>query len=160
MDEVWLHVPGYEGLYQVSNKGRVKRNNILRPAKTGNYWVVSLSLLGIVTTHRLHVLVLSAFCGPKPFGGAHAAHNDGDTDNNNLTNLRWASPTENQADVNRHGHRCRGADVYGAVLSETDILRIRERIKNGERNRPVAEDFGVSVSTIHLIRHNRIWRHV
>ena len=160
MDEVWLPIPGYEGLYQVSNKGRVKRDSILRPVKTGNYWVVSLSLRGTATTCRLHVLVLSTFCGPKPFDGAHAAHNDGDTDNNNLTNLRWASPTENQADINRHGRRCRGADVYGAVLSETDVLRIRERIKNGERNRPVAEDFGVSISTIHLIRHNRIWRHV
>lgn len=30
----------------------------------------------------------------------------------------------------------------------------------GERNRPIANDYGVSISTVHLIRHGRIWRHV
>lgn len=164
MEEVWLSPKGYEGYYLVSNLGRVrglKRGAILEPVpSTDDYRVVSLSRENVVTTHRVHVLVLTTFCGEKPFENAQAAHNDGDKSNNKLTNLRWASPVENQADVDRHGRRCRGEDVYGAVLTEGDVIAIRARIKSGERNRPISEDFGVSISTVHLIRHNKIWRHV
>lgn len=164
MEEVWLSPEGYVGLYKVSNLGRViglKRNKFLSPTKehTG-YYTVCLSADGVVTKFRLNVLVLSVFCGPPPFEGAQAAHNNGDPSDNSLRNLRWASPVENQADVDRHGRRCRGEDVYGAVLNETDVTEIRRLIKAGSRNRPLADLFGVSVSTIHLIRHNKTWRHV
>ena len=165
--ELWLPVVGYESFYEVSNHGRVKRvaspatdGGLLKPSLTHGYFHVSLSKGGEVATHRIHVLVLTAFCGAPPFAGAHGAHNDGDKTNCHLTNLRWTTPVENQADVERHGRRCRGEDVYGAVLDAPRIRKIRDRIQTGERNKPIAESFGVSVSTIHLIRHNRIWRHV
>lgn len=160
--EVWLPVPEYEGLYEVSNHGRIRRagGGCLSPSSTHGYLHVSLSKSGEARTIRVHVAVLTAFCGPPPFDGAQAAHNDGDKINCHLTNLRWATPVENQADVERHGRRCKGENVYGAVLTESEVRSIRARISNGERNRPIAEYFGVSVSTIHLIRHNRIWRHV
>lgn len=165
--EVWLPVVGYEGYYEVSNLGRLRRDaaasprtEIIQPCGGDTYPVVSLSRNGEVRTHRLHKLVLTAFCGPAPFEGAHAAHNDGDKANCRLTNLRWATPAENQADVDRHGRRCRGAEVFGAKLEEADIKAIRQRIAKGERNPGIARDFAVSISTIHLIRHNRIWRHV
>ncbi len=164
MEEVWLSPDGYAGLYRVSNLGRVfgiRRGNFLTPTreKTG-YHTVCLSSGGVATKFRLNVLVLSTFCGPAPVCGAHAAHNDGDKSNNALRNLRWATSHENQADVDRHGRRCRGEAVFGAVLTEADVLEIRKRISFGERNRPLSEDFGVSVSTIHLIRHRKIWRHL
>lgn len=44
--------------------------------------------------------------------------------------------------------------------TERDVVAIRELIAAGLRNRPIAERYGVSISTIHLIRHERIWRHV
>lgn len=164
VEEVWLSPEGYEGLYKVSNLGRVfglKRNRCLSPTReeTG-YYTVCLSADGVVTKFRLNVLVLSTFCGPSPFDGAHAAHNNGDPSDNSLRNLRWASSIENQADVDRHGRRCRGEDVHGAVLTEFDVKEIRRLIKAGSKNKPLADLFGVSVSTIHLIRHNKTWRHV
>jgi NUMOD4 motif/HNH endonuclease len=164
--EVWLPVLGYEGYYEVSNLGRVHRvgvnsgDGFLKPSTTHGYLHVSLSRDGDIRTHRVHVMVLSAFCGPAPFPGAQAAHNDGDQANCRLTNLRWATGIENQADVERHGRRCKGEDVFGVVLTEKDVRVIRQHIANGDRNRPIAERFSVSTSTIHLIRHNRIWRHV
>ena len=105
-------------------------------------------------------MVMVAFCGADPFPGAQVCHNDGDTSNCRLVNLRWDTAYGNQADVDRHGTRCRGEDVFGAKLTETDVAMIRKRIAGGERNPVIASDFGVSTSTIHLIRHNRIWRHV
>lgn len=164
MEEVWLTPAGYEGLYKVSNLGRVfgiKRGRYLRATKEeSGYHSVCLSASGETKKFRLNVLVLSTFCGPPPFDGAQAAHNNGNPSDNTLRNLRWASPVENQADVDRHGRRCRGVDVFGAVLTEADVKEIRRRVSLGERNRPLADTFGVSISTIHLIRHNRIWRHV
>lgn len=164
MEEVWLSPDGYEGFYKVSNLGRVlglKRGKCLSPTReqTG-YYTVCLSANGVVTKFRLNVLVLSTFCGPAPFDGAHAAHNNGDPSDNSLRNLRWASPLENQEDVDRHGRRCRGEEVYGAVLTEADVIEIRRLIGAGVRNGPLADRFGVSISTIHLIRHGKTWRHL
>lgn len=171
--EVWMPVLGYEGYYEASNLGNVRKDiassnrslgiagKILKPsANKFGYQHISLSKNGVVKTHRVAKVILSAFCGDKPFEKAHVAHNDGNPSNNKLTNLRWATALENQYDVLRHGNRCNGEDVFGAKLKADDIIRIRQRILNGERNKPIAEDFGVSISTIHLIRHNRIWRHV
>jgi len=163
MVEVWLPVPEYDGLYEVSNLGRVRSARtgaVLAPSATSGYLHVSLCRNGEVRTARVHRIVLTAFCGQEPFQGAHAAHNDGNSLNCALTNLRWATAVENQADVTRHGRRCRGEDVYGAVLTEEKVRAIRARISGGERSRPIAQDYGVSISTIHLIKHNRIWRHV
>jgi hypothetical protein len=160
--EVWLPVRGYEGYYTASNLGSIRRlgGDTLMPSQSDGYLRVSLSRQGLVRNHRVHVLVLTAFCGPPPFEGAQAAHNDGNPLNCRLTNLRWATPVENQADVERHGRRCKGVEVFGAVLDEARVRQIRERIASGERNPSIAADFGVSISTIHLIRHDRIWRHV
>lgn len=162
--EVWLPVLGYEAIYEASNLGQVRRvgaSAALKPVpSTGGYHVVSLSKDGDVRNLRVSRLILTAFCGDAPFEGAQAAHNNGDNGDNRLTNLRWATPVENQADVTRHGNRCQGEAVFGAVLNADRVKLIRQRCAAGERNRPIAEDFGVSPSTIHLIRHNRIWKHV
>ncbi len=163
MKEVWLDAPEYEGLYEVSNLGRVRRidsGRILQPTPgTGGYLLVTLSDKGRRTTANVHRLVLTAFCGEPPFKGAQSAHNNGDTDNCALTNLRWASSLENHADMARHNRRCRGEDMHASVLKESDVVEIRRRLPY-ERNKPIAEDYGVSISTIHMIRHDRIWRHV
>lgn len=171
--EIWLDVVGYEGLYEASNLGKVRRSysaphrslgvpgQVLKPAIQKNgYHTISLSSDGNVKNHKVSRIILSAFCGPEPFDGAHAAHNDGDKSNNKLTNLRWASPRENQKDIERHNRRCKGSDVFGAVLNDDSVKEIRRRIGSGERNPQIAKDFRVSISTIHLIRHGRIWKHV
>jgi hypothetical protein len=161
--EVWLPIEGLDTAYEASNQGRIRRvgGACLKPvSSTGGYMVVTLPVGGVWRNHRVSRVVLTAFCGMPPFDGAHAAHNDGDNSNNALTNLRWATPVENQADIDRHGHRCRGESVFGAQLTEQDVRAIRRRCAAGERNKPIAQDHGVSISTVHLIRHNRTWRHV
>lgn len=172
MREVWMPVPDYEGLYEVSNLGNVRRDPqaparslgvpgaSIKPVMTSGYLVVSLSKRGVVKTHRLHKIVMRAFCGDEPFDGAHVCHNDGITSHCQLTNLRWDTAAGNQADIDRHGTRCRGEDVFGAVLTEDGVREIRRRLASGERYPTIASDHGVSVSTIYQIKHNKIWRHV
>ncbi|PJK30143.1 hypothetical protein CVT23_09160 [Minwuia thermotolerans] len=150
--------PGYE----VSSWGRVagKRARILAHARTHGYHVVCLTRDSQSFNRRVSRLVADAFLGPPPFDDALVAHNNGDKDDNRVSNLRWASALENQADRTRHGTRLCGSKANGAVLSEADIPAIRRRADGGERYADIADNFGVSISTVYLIRKRRTWTHV
>lgn len=116
--ERWLPVVGYDGLYEVSDRGRVRSlDRIVRNGKgvrvapgmmltpytsRNNYPRVSLKRNGKAKSARVHVLVLEAFVGPRP-DGMVACHNDGTHSNNNVTNLRWGTYTDNNRDMVKHG---------------------------------------------------------
>lgn len=124
MSEEWRAVTGYEGLYEVSDLGRVRsldryvqRNGgcasgrpmrlkgiILkpRPMKSGHLQV-NLGKNGISRNELIHQLVLIAFVGPRP-KGMEGCHEDGDPSNNNLDNLRWDTRSGNNLDKVRHGN--------------------------------------------------------
>lgn len=116
--ERWVPVPGHEGIYEVSDLGRVRsvprvathRNGssrrvdgkIRRLVPNGRYLKVQLSTAdGSRRTHWVHRLVLLAFVGDAP--GMNACHGNGDGRDNRLVNLRWDTPHENQMDKTRHG---------------------------------------------------------
>lgn len=119
--EEWRPVVGYEGLYEVSNLGRVRsldrhvamrwpghrqmiRGRIKRlheSAPTG-YLATGLARDGQKVTKRVHLLVLEAFVGPRP-DGMEACHNNGDMHDNRASNLRWDTKRANAQDVLRHG---------------------------------------------------------
>ena len=113
MRERWLPVVGYEGLYEVSDHGRVrsldrtvsspsrssyeKRGRILRPQTTHDgYYAVHLCQNGKERRHRINILVLEAFVAPKPFSSAEGNHKDGVKTNNTPANLEWCTPRENR----------------------------------------------------------------
>lgn len=123
--ERWLPVVGYEGLYEVSDLGRVRSvdrfmENIgafgvtrrfypgrLRTTRASNQGRVEVYLwVNGRKDHKLvQHLVLTAFVGPRP-DGMDCCHNDGDSLNNRLDNLRWDSRSANIRDTVRHGtHR-------------------------------------------------------
>lgn len=97
MKEKWKDVVGYEDLYQVSNRGQVKRNNkILRFNQNRNkYLAVSLSKHGVVKTFRIHRLVALAFIERKDSKKNVVNHLDGNRTNNRVENLRWSTISEN-----------------------------------------------------------------
>lgn len=118
VDESWRPVVGFEGLYEVSDCGRIRsldrtvnRNGVLclirgtlRASRLDAEGRPKLELYrdGTVTTARVHRLVLNAFVGARP-DGMEGCHNDGDPTNNHLSNLRWDTQSENQRDSVRHG---------------------------------------------------------
>lgn len=118
--EVWASVAGWEGLYEVSDLGRVRslprlvphwRGGLARrPARImrtsidkDGYRTVCLSRPSTRQTVKVHRLVALAFLGDPPPSKPLCLHIDGDPQNNRLSNLRWGSHSENEQDKLRHG---------------------------------------------------------
>jgi hypothetical protein len=172
--EHWLPVKGFEGLYEVSDAGRVRRlvfinGNVRKPYLTPRilkttkwstgYLVVDLCKDNAVSHHAVHRLVLTAFAGPCPEGMV-AAHGNGKRDDPRLANLRWATWCENETDKRRHGTDSRGHRNPAARLTEAQVRDIRRRRSLGERPVDLAREHGVSKTTIGDICSRRIWKHV
>ena len=126
--EEWRPVVGYEGLYEVSDQGRVRSlisGRILRPATrrlSGHKHVMLCrpSQVGLV-----HQLVAAAFLGPRP-DGAETRHLNGDSGDNRAANLQYGTRSENTEDSKRHGthfhagltHCKRGHELTGDNLQK------------------------------------------
>lgn len=110
MDEVWLAVGGYEGLYEVSDAGRVRslprggtRGGVLRgDLHRAGYPCVRLSKEGHKTHLTVHSLVAKAFLGQRP-DGMECRHINGDPSDNRAENLAWGTSSENSHDMVLHG---------------------------------------------------------
>lgn len=129
MKEIWKDIEEYEGIYQVSNLGRVKRvdtDSILKGFKiTKGYVGVRLSKNGIVSNKRIHRLVAQAFI-PNPESKPQVNHIDEDKTNNMISNLEWSTSKEN---IN-HGTRNERAGKTMSKSKSIPIIAIN--IKTGE----------------------------
>lgn len=93
MQELWKDVSGYEGLYQVSNLGRVKRpcKRLLKGSICKNgYYRVTLWKDGKMSYKHIHRLVAMVFI-PNPNNYPCINHKDEVKTNNNVDNLEWCS---------------------------------------------------------------------
>jgi hypothetical protein len=108
--EEWRDVEGYEGYYRVSDQGRVwssprprTRGGQLSPnPDSGGYQLVELCAHGTRWRVRVHVLVATAFHGPRPAGLVVRHLNDTPADNR-AVNLKWGTVSENALDSVRRG---------------------------------------------------------
>ena len=108
--EIWKDIEGYEGLYQVSNQGRVKSlerkvdnghcirtvpERILKPNKTKKgYQLVNLWKEGKIKRMSVHRLVAKAFL-PNPENLPQVNHKDENPSNNHVDNLEWCDARYN-----------------------------------------------------------------
>lgn len=106
LNEIWKSVKGYEGLYEISNYGRVKSLNYRRwgipqilklHARQRNYVKVGLFKDGKRKYYRVHRLVAIAFLPQPQEGQTQVEHLNCDTRDNRVQNLRWSSPKGNMA---------------------------------------------------------------
>ena len=157
--EIWRDVIGYEGLYKVSNLGRVKSfaygtEKIRKPVfNRPGYFSLVLYKNEIPTSTRIHVLVAQAFI-PNPESKAYVNHIDANKLNNRVNNLEWLTPKENWQHASNLGLQKSGCDAPKSKFTAEEIRYIREVcIPNNKEFgfSALARKFNVGVGTIERI---------
>lgn len=167
--EIWRDIPGYEGLYQASDFGRVRS---LPRAKTGGkiltpqmnnsgYHRVSITSAGQHKYLYVHHLVALAFLGPRP-GGDDINHINGVKTDNRPENLEYATRSQNMSHARAMGlHRNFADGHYNAKLTSESVLDILYAHETcGLRGKEMAETLGVSVRAVDDVIDGKTWRSV
>ena len=164
---VWKCVEGYEGVYQVSMDGKVRRIKQspgakikeLTPYKREGYLAVRLFKEGKGTMYYTHRLVAETFI-PNPKNKPQVNHKDGNKKNPKSYNLEWVTNKENCA----HAKEVLGIDnkVLGKAngqskLTEADVIQIRA---SELKYRELASIFKVGISTIAAVKLRLTWKYV
>jgi len=154
-DEEWRPIPEWEGIYQVSNQGRVRsldrivlvgnthRKLPSRPRKftvlPKGYRQIQLHIDGTVKALLVHRLVLTVFHGPPP-PGLEACHINGDTSDNRIENLMWDTHAANISDAVRagkhvgsavrcpQGHDLDAGNTYLSAAGSRSCKKCRRRV--------------------------------
>ena len=150
MKEIWKDIEGYEGIYQVSNKGRVKSlkrkicsnsNNhkyntlsekLLKLSGGGKYIQVILCKDGKTSAKLVHRLVAQAFI-PNPNNYPVINHKDENKKNNDVRNLEWCTYKYNN-EYNGRIEKCKDK-ISLTLLSKTKHHKMtpeqKENIRKG-----------------------------
>lgn len=170
--EEWRAVVGWEGVYEVSDHGRVRRIKAASGTQPGKILVCPAGKRGYPVLYMfdkdrrgrgfVHALVMAAFVGPRP-EGLHVNHLDSDRGNNRLSNLEYVTPKENTQHAKRAG-RLRGGGPKGelapaAKLSLEQMRSAHEKWSAGEKTQTeLAAEYGVTRQAIWNIVHGRTWK--
>lgn len=174
MMEQWRDVKGYEGIYQVSDMGRVKsverisaQNHLLRErirkpeTDRDGYQIVNLCKDGKVKLHKVHRLVGEAFLDNEQ-GFPQINHINGVKDDNRVENLEWISASGNVKHAFDSGlKQPRRIAYYGernphCKVTDAQCEEIREiKRDKGYSNRRIADMFNIGTSQINRILHGK-----
>lgn len=178
MNEVWHPVVGYEGLYEVSNQGRVR--SVERTYETRNKWNTftrikrSYVLKGKIDCYgyktvrlsrgsrrdwawrTVHSLVAEAFIGPRP-RGQQVRHGPLGKAVNTPENLCYGTAQDNANDRVRDGNSGRGTANPKNKLSEKEVMEIYQHPQWRGSAVMLAKKYGVQPALISKIRKGQSW---
>ena len=169
MTEKWVPIFQWEGIYEISSRGRVRSTrtgNFLKPALVVGYHFVLLQVNVKKPGERkrssmIHRLMLESFTKSRPSRHVYALHIDGNRTNNVLANLKWGSAKDNMADKERHGRAMHGETHHRVKLKEKEVLSILARHAKGEKIMRISESYPQVTSTcIYDICKRKSWRHL
>lgn len=138
MEEIWKDVPNYEGLYQVSNLGRVKslrygKQIILKQSTTKGYYMVKLQVNKHKKSYRVHQLVAMVFLNHTPCGHELVVdHINGDKTDNCLDNLQIITQRYNAVRSMPNYIKNKTSKYIGVYFSKSKNRWISE-IKSGTK---------------------------
>jgi len=162
MKEVWKDIKSYEGMYQVSDLGRVRSldrfnslgrkisGKILSPSSYKGYKGVNLCKNSIVKYIRLHTLVANAFLKECNYD-KEVNHIDFDRSNNKLSNLEYVTHRENMEHSAKNG---RMGNAY--KMDEEQIFRILIYANNGIGLKTISNSEGLDVRLVSRIVNRQI----
>jgi len=168
---VWKPVVGYEGRYEVSDRGRVRSlcsrhgprrtPRILAAAEnTWGYPFVGLSACGVRKLVPIHVIVAAAFYGPRP-AGMDINHLDGKKTNNRPSNLTYCSKSDNLKHAYRTGLKSNVGERHSqAKHTEQDVRDVRAYLRQECRHKDIAAFMRVPVHFVSGVSAGCIWAHV
>ena len=173
--EIWRPIPGFPG-YEVSHFGRIRSSKygvfqILkqsikkdsRGSKTQYLRVSMTNDAGVRKNVRVHRAVLLAFMGQPPSSKHIGAHIDGNSMNNWLLNLKWATQLENEKDKELHGTKLIGVNIANSKLTPAVVRRIRKLRAKGLNPTEITKllsALGVGRSTVNDVLKGRTWSHI
>lgn len=168
-NEIWRPVIGYETYYSVSNLGRVKRTaggkgivkgKILKNRPSKGYARVSLCVNGRAKDFDTHILVASAFIGPRP-KGHEVNHKDRIRSNARLSNLEYVTPIQNIHHslpfVRAQRLQTRGIHHWATITSDQAAEVLRLHSIGYSRNR-IAGSLSLGVSAVRSIVNGHSWK--
>lgn len=167
--ETWRPVYGFDDLYEVSDRGHVRRvgrahrigagrgggariGREIAPQKhQGGYLAVQMWRHGKMHRQLLHRVVAAAFLGPCP-EGKEVNHRDGVKANNQLSNLEYVSRSENMVHAYakrlRHPSPVHGERHHNATLTDSQVVKLRSLYVPGRFGaQRLAALFGIATST-------------
>lgn len=165
----WRPIQGYEGLYEVSESGAVRRlagvdslgrprrERMLRRTDDGRgYLVVSLSKNDRAKVYRVHRLVARAWLGEAEDGHV-VNHIDGDKRNNHRQNLEYCTQQANDRHAVEHGLKACGERHGLARLTAARAEQMRQRFVVVPNKMQVGREFGVSARTVQRVVEGKSW---
>lgn len=177
---MWKPVPGYEGLYEVSDCGLIRSlerqrrghkstfrvgDRLLKAQMVGGYLMVRLYKQrgnGVAWEAKtVHRLVAEAFL-PNPANLPVVNHLDGVKANCAAANLEWTTHSENIRHAYASGLKIakRGSDHAMARLNESQVVEIKARLRAGESQRLIGLAYGVGRGAIRDIKLGKSWAHL
>jgi len=165
-EEIWKDVVGYEGYYEVSDMGNVRRKgknkNLYKYIHRDGYEKVTLSMNCNIKSFTVHRLVACAFID-NPNQKEQVNHINGIKNDNAVSNLEWATRSENSIHAVKTGltdySNRRGMGNVSSKISDFSANDIRTNcIKGGLSRKHFAVKYGVSVSLVGLIVTGKRWR--
>lgn len=164
--EVWKEIKNYEGLYKVSNLGRVKSfikksNGFILKNCFNKCGYTRVNLFKDEKPHqvRVHVIVARTFLDENyTQKGLFCNHIDGNKQNNKLSNLEIVTRSENELHAFRIGLKSHKGDNHNRrKLNSADVKNIRESLNEGVKIPILAEKYNVSIYHIYNIKAYRSW---
>ena len=169
--EEWRTIPEFEGCYEVSNLGKIRRlAYILKGGQhEKGYSFVNLPNKRGKPVHRyIHRLVAEVFLGDPPSALSIVHHKDGNARNNHVENLEWSTTKRNSQIAtkqgkltgNRRTYRKGSAHPESKLTEEQVILILQSYQPRRGSFIELARKYGVSKSLIEGIIKGQRWKHI